>query len=119
MGLNVSHGCFSAPYSTFNRFRHSLGHQIGIDLKDYVGYGKEEGLSLAEIDHDLMPLFNHSDCCGVLTVDESKKIIEGLKSVLSNFNKTLDFDFNFKYQINDFINGLLSAVIAGEEVEFK
>lgn len=70
MGLDTSHNCWHGPYSSFNRFRYSLGYQIGINLNDYSGYGKTGVKDLTKIEHELMPLFNHSDCNGILTVEE-------------------------------------------------
>ena len=70
MGLDTTHGCYNGTYLSFNRFRYSLGRQIGIDLSDYKGYGNDNGKNLYDIKHELMHLFNHSDCDGELTVEK-------------------------------------------------
>ena len=118
MGLDTTHNCWHGGYSGFNRFRYSLGYQIGIDLDDYLGYEGKKGKKLEDIDHDLMPLFNHSDCDGILTVEESKKIVNGLNSVLENFNEELECDYNFKEKIIQFRDGCLDAISQNEIVEF-
>lgn len=118
MGLDTTHNCFHGPYGTFNRFRISLGLQIGIDLNDFVEYGGMKS-SLNDFNHDLKPLFNHSDCDGELTPKESEQIIKGLNSVLENFNEKLPQDFNFKEKIIQFRDGLIEAVSKNENVIFQ
>jgi len=118
MGLDTSHNCWHGPYSSFNRFRYSLGHQIGIDLDDYAGYGKTGVKDLTKIEHELMPLFNHSDCDGILTVEESKQIVIGLNKVLENFNDKIEADYNFKENIIQFRDGCLDAIERNEEIDF-
>jgi hypothetical protein len=118
MGLDTSHNCWHGPYSSFNRFRYSLGYQIGINLDDYLGYGGKGTKDLKEINHDLMCLFNHSDCEGRLTIKECKSIVRGLNSVLDNFNENLDFDFNFKSKIIQFRDGCLDAISKRQMVKF-
>jgi hypothetical protein len=118
MGLDTSHNCWHGRYSFFNRFRYSLGHQIGIDLDDYYGYGKTGVKDLTKIEHELMPLFNHSDCDGILTVEESKKIVIGLNKVLQNFNDKIEYHYDFKENIIQFRDGCLDAIERNEEVDF-
>ena len=89
MGLNTTYNCWEGPYSSFNRFRYSLGHQIGINLDEYLGYNETGTKKLNEINHELMPLFNHSDCDGRLTVKECKSIVKGLNNILETFNENL------------------------------
>ena len=118
MGLDTTHNCWHGPYSSFNRFRKSLAEQIGINLDDYYGYGGDGTKELESIEHDLMPLFNHSDCDGELTVEESKLIVSGLNNVLDNFNEDLDSDFNFKEKIIQFRDGCLDAIEKNEIIKF-
>ncbi len=118
MGLDTSHNCWHGPYSSFNRFRYALGKQIGINLDDYIGYGDKGTKDLESIDHDLMPFFNHSDCDGVLTVEESKKIISGMNSVLDNLSpETEDYEY-LKARIIQFRDGCIDAVAKDEDVDF-
>lgn len=118
MGLDTSHNCWHGPYSSFNRFRYSLGKQIGIDLDEYIGYSSRGTKDLASIEHDLMPLFNHSDCDGELTVSESKRIVIGLNSVLENFNDEIEADYDFKEKIIQFRDGCLDAISKNEIIDF-
>jgi len=118
MGLDTSHNCWHGPYSTFNRFRYSLGYQIGIDLDDYSGYNEKGIKDLSKINHALMPLFNHSDCEGRLTVKESKSIVKGLNEVLENFIENDKYDYDFKELIMIFRDGCLDAISKKQMVKF-
>lgn len=120
MALDTTHDCFHGAYSTFNRFRYSLAEQIGINLDDYHGYsGENPTKQLDEIEHDLMPLFNHSDCDGRLTIKECKRIVSGLNDVLENFDESKDFDFDFKSRIIQFRDGCISAIEKKQMVKFR
>lgn len=118
MGLDTSHNCWHAPYSSFNEWRYSLGRQIGIDLDEYIGYGDKGTKDLTTIEHDLMPLFNHSDCDGELTVEESQRIVKGLNSILDNLNEELKMSYNFKDKTIQFRDGCLDAISKNEIIEF-
>lgn len=118
MGLDTSHNCWHGAYSSFMRFRRSLGAQIGIVLDSYNDYGGTSGIHSSQIQHDLMPLFNHSDCDGELSVKESEQIVKGLNSVLENFNESIEADFDFKDKIIRFRDGLLDAISKNEVVDF-
>ena len=118
MGLDTSHNCWSGAYSSFNIFRYLLGYQIGINLDDYVGYGKTGVKDLTKIEHELMPLFNHSDCDGILSVEESKQIVIGFNRVLENFNEKIESDEDFKEKIIQFRDGCLDAIKLNEEIDF-
>lgn len=118
MGLDTTHNCWHGPYSSFNRFRHSLASQIGINLDEYVGYGPTEGKDLNSIQHGIRPLLNHSDCDGFLTVKEAKEIAKGLSNILENFDEEIEADFNFKENIEQFREGCLLAVKENKKIEF-
>lgn len=119
MGLNTTHNCWNGAYSSFNRFRYSLARQIDIDLNEYYGYGFGGTKDLSTIDHELMPLFNHSDCDGILTPSECKQIAIGLDKVLENFKEDLNAPFYFKESIIQFRDGCLEAYANNENVEFQ
>lgn len=118
MGLDTSHNCWHGSYSSFNKFRYSLGRQIGVNLDEYNGYGKGEIKELTSIKHDLLPLFNHSDCEGELTVKESEQIVKGLNSVLENFNEEFGLPYDFKNKIIQFRDGCLDAISKNEIIDF-
>ena len=119
MGLDTTYDCWNGPYLSFNRYRYSLGHQIGINLDDYEGYNKEGSKDLKSIKNELMPLFNHSDCDGRLTLKECKSIVKGLNDILENFNKEIEADYDFKENITKFRDGCLRAISDKKMVHFN
>ncbi|WP_298067418.1 hypothetical protein [uncultured Acinetobacter sp.] len=118
MGLDTTHNCWNGSYGSFNRFRYSLAAQIGVNLDEYIGYGDNGFKNLTSINHDLMPLFDHSDCDGDLSVEDCKRIANGLNSVLENFNDKIEVDGDFKEKMIQFRDGCLDAFSKNEKVLF-
>lgn len=118
MGLSISHDCWQGTCSSFNRFRYSLGYQIGINLDDYNGYGNNGFKDLNIIESELIPLFDHSDCDGRLTIRECRSIVKGLNKVLKNFNEKLEMDYDFRDNVIKFRDGCLNAISDRKMVHF-
>lgn len=123
MGLDTSHGCWNGPYTSFNRFRHALAEQIGIDLDDYIGYGGNGFKELSSIDHDLRPLFDHSDCDGTIEPHDALMIVDGLNSILDKFKKDGFINgklayVHFEESIKRFRDGCALAANNNETIEF-
>ena len=119
MGLTTTHDCWDASYRSFNQFRCDLAEQIGIDLDDYIGYRGNGVKDITTINHNLMPLFNHSDCDGHLTIDECFKIANGIDSVLATFTDSTEQDSLFKEDMIRFRDGCLDAFSKNEIVYFR
>lgn len=119
MGLDTTHDCWHGPYSSFNRFRFDLAKQIDINLYRYMGYNDNGILKLDSIKHDIMPLLNHSDCDGKLTIRECRRIVKGLNSILENLNENIEFYDIFKEKIIQFRDGCLNAIGKKEQVYFQ
>jgi hypothetical protein len=113
MGLRVTHNCFEGAYSGFSKFRKDLGKAIGINLNEYKGFGGELDFSI--VYHGIVPLLNHSDCDGVLTVNEAVLIVGGLTDILSKQVLNKESQENAL----KFATGLLSAIAKNEVVEFR
>jgi len=118
MGLDTTHNCYHGSYTYFNRFRYALARQIGINLDDYIGYSDKGTKDLDSIEHDIMPLLNHSDCDGRLKITESRRIAKGLNLILENFNPKLKHPERFKDDIIQFRDGCLDAVSKREMIHF-
>ena len=135
MGLNTSHGCWDGKSKYFNQFRINLAKVIDIDLREYKGWElmvfdpktlefveiENERKDLKTIDHDLRPLFDHSDCDGELSVDDCSHIEFGLYDVQKRL-ETNDFGIDdlpyFKQQIAQFREGCHLAISLNEPVKF-
>lgn len=123
MGLDTTHNCWHGAYSSFNRFRYWLAEKIGVDLNEYIGYSENGTKYLSSIDHDIMPLLNHSDCEGILTVQECILVSSGIEKILSSISEEekKDEEHPFSYLNNaiQFKEGLDLAISRGEAVEFR
>ncbi len=118
MGLDTTHNAWHGPYSKFNRFRYSLANQIKINLYNYDGYGESGEKELNSIDHDIMPLLMHSDCDGEFSIEECKRITNGLNQILDNFYNDITADFDFKEKVVQFRDGCLLAIQNNEVIVF-
>ena len=125
MGLDTSHDAWHGPYSSFNQFRYWLAKKIGINLDDYLGYGKVNPTKdLTSIDHKLMPLFHHSDCDGILTPSECKQIAEGIDEVLNSMSQEEiddpenNWHFSNYSKAKQFKEGCLLAYSKKENIDF-
>jgi len=84
VGLNFREGDARWSYSGFNRFRTKLASQIGITLDKMQGFDGENSWDF-ETD-DIIPLLNHSDYDGELTVKECKKVWPRLKELIEDWD---------------------------------
>lgn len=117
MGLDTTHNCWHGAYSSFHRFRKSLAEQIGINLEEFEGY--EGDKRFEDVKHDIVPLLDHSDCDGELSVEESKQIVKGLNDILENFKEDIPHDSYFKDKIIQFRDGCIEAIEKDERVKFQ
>lgn len=73
-------------YSGFSDFRERLADEINIDLNAMEGFGGEDLWD--EIDDDIKPLLNHSDCDGILTPAECKQVAPRLEQIVAQWSDT-------------------------------
>ena len=114
MGLDTTHNAWHGPYSSFGTWRTWVAKQIGIKLDEMVGYG---GDIVWDNSNSLTPLLNHSDCDGELTVEECKKIEQGLLVVLSRVERKKENEY-FIEKTAQFRNGCLDAIKKDENILF-
>src|ERR1700752_3458759 len=88
MGVAFSHCKANWAYSGFGHFRRELWNLAGFQGDLYKLY-KDQGHMIAD-GHPLFPLFNHSDCDGVLTPDELKSIVPALEVLLPKLSDSYD-----------------------------
>lgn len=133
MGLDTTHDCWHGSYSAFNRWRNAIAEAAGyalvpgdhgqnIDLrwddfarKNYDGDWDETPIGI------LLVLIVHSDCDGVIHPEHAGPLadrIEGLLPLLPPDSNVFRGPFH-REGARKFIDGLRSAVAAGENVEFR
>lgn len=114
MGLDTTHNAWHGPYSSFNRWREKLAKKVNIDLRSMIGFG---GYNVWDESKNYYPLLYHSDCDGELTVDECKKTVEFLESIVNEFQP--DPEWGTKEDILQFIKGCKDAISKNESIKFQ
>jgi len=123
MGLDTSHNCWHGAYSSFNSFRIKLAKEIGIELYEMEGF-TSNGKPWSEVDHGIVPLLFHSDCDGVLTVEECKRVAEGLTQIIDKLpdpvypNDVHEKHYGLRGRAIQFRDGCLKAIKKNEPVTF-
>ncbi len=112
MGLDFSHADAHWSYGGFNRFREALAVEAGFNINDFKGFGGNKGWE--EMQDDIKPLLNHSDCEGGLTVNECKKVAPRLRQLVAAW----DDDSFDKAQALLLAEGMEYAVEQNEPLEF-
>lgn len=123
MGLDVSHGAYSASYSTFNNFREAvLKAYNGMNLFEFKGFEgvkrdgrKIEYKSLLLEDYvfsdGLLIFLNHSDCDGEISYTDCKIVADSLRFLIGKVQ-------GYEHYLKDFIDGCELAFNEKENLEF-
>lgn len=111
MGVAFSHCEASWDYSGFGQFRRNLWNLAGFDGDLYVLY-ESNGHEVAK-DHPLFPLFNHSDCDGVLEPHELEQVIPELERLCPNLTDGYD-----RQMCLELIKGMKLALSRCEHLQF-
>ena len=115
MGIDFSHCDAHWAYSGFNRFRLCLANEIGVDLDKMEGFSdKNKPISWDKVKDDIKPLLSHSDCDGILTSAQCKKVAPRLRQLV----KAWDDDDYDKINALRLAEGMDSASKANEDFEF-
>jgi hypothetical protein len=115
MGLDFSHGDAHWSYSGFNDFREWVARLIGLNLADMDGFG---GLgSWDDVDDPLVPLLNHSDCDGELSVAECQAVAPRLRSVLAEAQPSPAEEHHVAQGMR-LVDAMEQAIAAGEPLVF-
>ena len=134
MGLDTSHDCFHGAYGAFARWRRELARAAGytilepsIDRADYdlpwdmfeeKNYQGE--WDSVPGDDPLLYLLVHSDCDGVIHPEQGVHIARRLESLLPLLDESASGGHltSMRGKTQQFIDGLKTAALAGEDVEF-
>lgn len=119
MGLNFSHCDAKWGYIRFNSFRERLASEIGVALNCMESFatdmlydtryqsvriygfdvpnleqkgliGQQAVITWDKVKDDIKPLLHHSDCDGVLTPDECRKVAPRLRELVRNWEDCYD-----------------------------
>jgi hypothetical protein len=114
MGLDVSHDCWSGPYSSFNRFREALAEAAGLPpLRTMVGFAPDATVSWADFQDPIVPLIDHSDCDGTIEREFQISVANRLDELTPHLPEL------WRDSARAFANGLRAAHAAGEAVVFE
>ena len=87
MGLDFSIGDKRTDvhwsYTGFHCFRERLAEAIGIDLDEMEGFGGK--VLWLQVDDDLVPLLDHSDCDGEISPEDCAKVAARLREIVSKW----------------------------------
>lgn len=114
MGLDISCGhshIASWSYSGFMAFRVKLAKEIGINLREMVGF---DGNTPWTSDDPIIPLLNHSDCDGELSPEECKAAGPRLRALVMDWDED-DYD---RMQALHLAAGMDASASTGEPLRF-
>lgn len=113
MGLDFSHGIAHWSYRGFTHFRSKLVEALGYEISLETMYN--DGSYTCLKNEPIWPLINHSDCDGILTIEEMKQIIPQLEDIIFHW-ENYDYD---KTMGSLFINSMKDAIEDNEPLEFR
>lgn len=97
MGLNFKDSDAQWSYGGFMAFRERLASEIGVELRTMQGFsertddGKIPGeRSWKNINDDIVPFLNHSDCEDELTPEECKRVAPRLRKLVADWEDDHD-----------------------------
>lgn len=113
MGLGFSHCEAHWSYSGFNLFRTRLAGEIGITLKDMVGFGGSTPWPSADTE-PIIHLLDHSDCEGDLSPKQCQVIALRLVELIADWE---DGDYDKKQAIR-LADGMAQAARKRQKLRF-
>lgn len=75
-------------YGGFMRFRKKLASEIGINMDEMTGFGGERKWD--NIQDNIKPLLDHSDCDGELSPEECQQVSSRLKELVKEWDDDYD-----------------------------
>lgn len=114
MGIDFSHCNAHWAYSGFMGFRNELAKSLGYGADKHLREMYGDGSYMEMQKEPIWPLIDHSDCDGVLTVEEMKQILPQLITIVGAWAD----DAYDKQRALELIEGMECAVADNEEMEF-
>lgn len=133
MGLDTSHECWHGAYSAFYRFRHELAKAAGYPIAE------ERGLEVMDLPWDLytednlmgdwndevpedplLVLLVHSDCDGVIHPKQGAPLADRMEELIPKLPAGVGGGHigDWRDTVQQFVDGLRSAALHGDDVEF-
>ena len=88
MGLDFNPGTASWSYTGFNAFRERLAKEINMNLRSMKGFGGN--IKFSKFNDPIIPLLDHSDCDGHLTVKECEQVAPRLIELVKDWPDDYD-----------------------------
>lgn len=119
MGIAFSHCEASWSYSGFHSFRRRLAGAVAIELMKMEGFSENgNGNSWKAIVDPIVDLLHHSDCDGILTPEQCKKIAPRLRQIVECWDDTrIDIGYD-KRQALELAEGMEKAASLNENLIF-
>ncbi|EGO63586.1 hypothetical protein [Acetonema longum] len=112
MGLDFSHCQAHWGYISFNRFRTKLAAEIGMNLDAMQGFNGDKPFS--DYNDPIIPLLDHSDCDGELTLEECRQVAPRLRELISKWPD----DDRDKQEALNLADGMERAAQNDESLQF-
>ena len=111
MGIALHPGNLRMSYSGFNALRRDISNLFGVNLGTMKGFGgSAEWNTFPE--QGLVPLLNHSDCDGELSVADMKLIVPCLKPCV---DKLIEYHRSYCQTL---IDDMESAISNNKKIDF-
>lgn len=130
MGLDTTHDAWHGPYSAFREFRDELGKVSGFNVKNYdwdsitneqlLGHWGDVKPEIKDGIYDtprhdpILYLLIHQDCEGEIEYQHLPGLMKSLETLRSNF----DLSDYTEESLDQFIEGIKSAIDAGQSLGF-
>ena len=106
----------SWSYSGFGIFRDRLAKSIGVELRQMEGFGGTRQWN--QIQDDLVPFLNHSDCDGELAPGHCAKVAKRIMEVTSRWPDSIEHRYD-KEQARALVKAMKFCAKYSKPLEFR
>jgi len=123
MGLDMSHDCWSGPYSAFHRFRKKICEVAGYgDLNEREGFVMDKPGIPWPTDDPLVIFLSHSDCDGEIAAADCGPIADCIEALLPSLERAGSgggYIWSYAGLAEQLIAGLRLAASKDQMVRFR
>lgn len=128
MGIDIGDAHWG--YGGFMRFRKHLAREIGVNLDSMAGYAgwgwqesreaQQNAISWSTVEDPIVPLLDHSDCDGDLSVEECRTIVPRLRELVDGWSEDPELNESFdKRQALLLADSMDQCGREGQRLEFR